>query len=337
MWDNLWTLISSEEMKSNHPLTKDAQETVIMWAQRAWRILSGEDPRKLFIVWPCSADFLESLEKYAEFIANMREKYSEKIEIIIRYYTWKPRTVWGWKGNMTGWPGENANLNSWLQNARRITTHLLNNYWVPLADEMLHPNLHDHFDDLYSYLAVWARSTENQYHREVASWLEISTPGDFALAYEIISKTHVPAGMKNPVDGDIERMINSVRAAQTSSDYTLGWTLYTSAGNPMAHGILRGWNIPSLSSMSAEERELVIKLYKANTKWVYPNYDLKYIRDVHNQMLQHWAINTSLIVDAKHDNSGKDPNDVKKWLSLTDSCLGKDETEKLIAHIAENS
>lgn len=92
---------------------------------------------------------------------------------------------------------------------------------IPLADEMLHPQLVRHFEDIYSYLAVGARSTENQYHREVASGLDI------------------PVGMKNPTSGDIKTMLNSIEAGQSPSHYTLGSHVIDSTGNPLVHGILR--------------------------------------------------------------------------------------------------
>lgn len=127
---------------------------------------------------------------------------------------------------------------------------------------MLHPQLSQHFDDIFSYLAVGARSTENQYHREVASGLDI------------------PVGMKNPSSGSVSIMTDSIKAAQTSSHYSIGDMLFDSIGNAYAHGILRGGSDG-------------------------PNYHAKNIREYIGKM--NGIENPALIVDCNHANSGKDP------------------------------
>lgn len=109
-----------------------------------------------------------------------------------------------------------------MENARRIAVNIIERYGLPLADELLHPQLVGHIGDIYSYFAIGARSTENQYHREVASGLDF------------------PVGMKNPTSGDIGVMVNSIKSGANKSVYVVGNDIYETSGNPFCHGVLRG-------------------------------------------------------------------------------------------------
>jgi 3-deoxy-7-phosphoheptulonate synthase len=361
MKEKTWVLRSHEKIKTHIPISTAWQEIVQNSTYRLKSIFSWKSNRKALIIWPCSADFEESLYEYAEFIASLREQYSDKIEFIMRFYTGKPRTVWGWKGLQNSNPWEEPDMIEGIKNSRRIAINIIEKYWLPLADEMLHSSLADYFNDIYSYLAVWARSTENQSHREVWSGLEM------------------PVGYKNPTSWDIKTMTNSIRAAQTPSTYHILKQVYNSSGNSFAHGILRGWNIPNFDMLSNEEKEAIQNIYGANEKWVFPNYSLKYIQQAFN-LTQKGVKNPWIIIDGNHDNSWKvpekqieiiksvfesikgnkelenfvkwfmvesylydgrqeyDPNEslIIKWKSLTDPCIGKKWTKKLIKEIYKN-
>lgn len=215
------TLLSSAELKSLFPLDESVSREVLQSRKNIQSILSGKSDRKILIIGPCSADFESSLVEYAEFLCSIRPKVEDRIEIVMRFYTGKPRSVGGWKGLQNAEPGREANINDGLKESRRLALRLLG-LGIPLVDELLHPQFSRHFDDIFSYLAVGARSTENQYHREVVSGLS------------------TPVGMKNPTSGNVAIMTDSIKAAQTPSHYSVENVLFGSTGNPFAHGILRG-------------------------------------------------------------------------------------------------
>jgi len=161
-------IIGSDELKSLFPINTTSKNEVMLARKNIEDILTGRSNRKILIIGPCSADFESSLVEYAEFLHEIRSRVQDRIEIIMRFYTGKPRSIGGWKGLQNAQPGHEADMNEGLKESRRLALRLLE-LGIPLADEMLHPQLSRHFDDIFSYQAVGARSTENQYHREVAS------------------------------------------------------------------------------------------------------------------------------------------------------------------------
>lgn len=215
------TVIGSDMLKKLYPLDDISVNKVLSARRNIEDILSGRSNRKILIIGPCSADFESSLVEYAEFLREIAPRVQDRIEIVMRFYTGKPRSVGGWKGLQNAEPGREADMNEGLRESRRLAIRLIG-LGMPLADEMLHPQFSRHFDDIFSYLAVGARSTENQYHREVASGLDI------------------PVGMKNPTSGSISIMTDSIKASQSPSHYSVENVLFDSTGNPFAHGILRG-------------------------------------------------------------------------------------------------
>ncbi|MFA6091173.1 MAG: 3-deoxy-7-phosphoheptulonate synthase, partial [Candidatus Gracilibacteria bacterium] len=218
---SIGTLITSTELKQLHSIADIIIKDVMMARRNIEDIIAGRSNRKILIIGPCSADFESSLVEYAQFLQEIRPKVEDKLEIVMRFYTGKPRSIGGWKGLQSAEPGKKADMNAGLQESRRLALELLK-LGIPLADEMLHPQFSRHFDDIFSYQAVGARSTENQYHREVVSGLEL------------------PVGMKNPTSGSIVIMTDSIKATQTPSHYPVDGMLFDSTGNPYAHGILRG-------------------------------------------------------------------------------------------------
>lgn len=326
-----------EEIKTYYPLSEKQTEVVTSSRKAVNDIVSGKDKRKLVIVWPCSVDFEDSIVEYADFIKWLREKYSSAVEIVMRFYTAKPRTVTWWKWVLHQVPGHEPNIWFWLHESRRIATKVLE-MGVPIADEMLYPEITaQYFDDIYSYLAVGARSSENQNHREVASWLN-----------------EISIGMKNTTSWDVWIMIESVKAAMSPWIFAMWWSLYESNGNPYAHWILRwaktGPNADFWHMLSAVE---IAKSHWINNLWVLVDAShwnsqkehKKQIDVIHNlyheifwefwtyQLWLHliWFMIESYLHEG---NQIYNPNTDKRWLSMTDKCLGLKDTEELINFIA---
>jgi len=330
------TLIGHEALKARIPLWEKATQTVVSATNRANSIIQEPSSSKqLLIVWPCSADFEDSLLQYWEFIAKMREKYKQSgLEIIMRYYTGKPRTIWWWKWLANSNPGEEADTNKGIEESRRIAVKLLG-MGVPLADEMLHPELIRHFDDIYSYLAVGARSTENQYHREVASGLDM------------------PVWMKNPTSGDLSVMLNSIQAWQSPSHYTIGDSVIDSIGNSGVHGILRWGTNPNYDIESLKQLEgliekrgdkiknpgIIIDASHDNSKWTDGKKDPMKQGEVVTQVIKDKATNLvrGYMIESYLQTGRQEYSDSAiHGLSLTDGCIWIEETERIIQTVVDS-
>jgi 3-deoxy-7-phosphoheptulonate synthase len=276
---------------------------------------------------------------YISRLAKVQEKVSDKIIIIPRIYTNKPRTTGeGYMGMIhQPDPEKNENLIEGIISVRKLHARAMNETGLLCADEMLYPENARYLDDLLGYVAIGARSVENQQHRLVASGLDI------------------PVGMKNPTSGDITVMLNSIKAAQIQHNFVYrGWDV-TSDGNELAHAILRGYVDNYGKSHSNYHYEDMISLYD-----MYQERNLK---------------NLALIVDTNHANSGKKhleqvriakeilhscrhSDDIKSMVkglmiesyiedgaqkigegiygkSITDPCLGWEKSERLILDIAD--
>ncbi len=226
-------------------------------------------------------------------------------------------------------------MNAGLRESRRLALELLK-LGIPLADEMLHPQLSRHFDDIFSYQAVGARSTENQYHREVVSGLEL------------------PVGMKNPTSGSIALMTDSIKAAQAPSHYPVENILFNSTGNPYAHGILRGgMDGPNYHAKALREYmnkmqgiqnpALIVDCNHANSgkdpfkqievietlyRDILPSLDRREL-EVRN-LIKGFMVE-SYLFDGRQDWS----DNIQKGRSLTDACIGREKTEELIMRLYE--
>ncbi len=302
-------------------------------------IFRGEDKRLLLIIGPCSADREDAVLDYVSRLAKVQEKVKDKVFIIPRVYTGKPRTTGeGYKG-MLHQPDPNRaeNMLDGIVAVRRLHSRIIEETGFGCADEMLYPENYRYLSDLLSYNAVGARSVENQEHRLVASGID------------------GPVGMKNPTSGDYSVMLNSITAAQSPHMFIYrGWEV-TTDGNPYAHAILRGYTNKhgnSIPNYHYEDLNLIYKMYQAK--------DLQY---------------RSVIVDCNHANSGKQyaeqvriakevlyskrHNDslrdfikglmIESYIedgnqkigegiygkSITDPCLGWEKSERLIYDIAE--
>ena len=328
-----------QEVKKEFPMTERMQQVKAERDESIRAVFDGRSDKFILIIGPCSADHSEPVLEYISRLRRIEEQVSDKIIIIPRIYTNKPRTTGhGYKG-MLHQPDPDAKPDMYkgIVAIRELHLAAMRDYDFSCADEMLYPENYRYLSDLLSYVAVGARSVENQQHRLTASGIE------------------VPVGMKNPTGGDLGVMMNSIVASQSSHTFLYrGWEV-TSEGNPYAHAILRGYIDyagRSTSNYHYEDLLRVEELYEKSN-----------------------LTNPSIIVDTNHNNSGKkyleqiriakdivhsrnQNSDIKRLVkglmiesyledgaqeigehifgkSITDPCLGWEKTERLIFDIAE--
>lgn len=327
------------EIKKEFPLSQQVSATRLARVEEMRAILDGRDSRLMLIVGPCSADREDSVMDYVHRLVPVQEQVKDKLLIVPRVYTNKPRTNGaGYKGMLhQPDPSKKPDMLAGIIAIRRLHTRVVEETGFACADEMLYPEDHRYLSDILGYVAVGARSVENQQHRLVASGLDI------------------PVGMKNPTGGDLSVMMNSIYAAM--GDHTFlyrGWEVET-YGNPYAHAILRGCVNERGESRPNYHYEDLVQLYKLYTERAIKN--------------------PACIVDCNHANSGKqyleqtriakevmhskrysaDINALVKGLmiesyiqdgsqkitectygkSITDACLGWEKTRQLIFDLAE--
>ena len=259
------------QLKEEYPLTRDMERDFQTRDRELKRILSGEDDRMVLIIGPCSADREDSVLDYITRLREVQEQVKDRILIIPRVYTNKPRTTGaGYKGMLhQPDPDQAPDMLKGLITIRELHMRVLRETGFSAADEMLYQENYKYLDDVLAYVAVGARSVENQQHRLTSSGIS------------------VPVGMKNPTGGDISVMMNSIFAAQHSHTFIYrGWEA-TSAGNPYAHAILRGY-----TNKHGDSR---------------PNYHYEDLIFLHECYAGSSLKNPAVIVDANHANSGKDP------------------------------
>ncbi len=304
------------------------------------RIFEGKSDRFLLIIGPCSADHMDSVLDYVSRLSRVQEKVKDKIWIVPRVYTNKPRTTGGGYKGLVHQPDPESKPDMLLGliAQRELHQKAILESGLTCADEMLYPEDFRYLSDLLSYIAVGARSVENQEHRLVASGAGI------------------PVGMKNPTGGDLSVMMNSITAAQGSHVFLYrGWEVQ-SLGNPHAHAILRG--------------------YVDKDGQTYPNYHYEDLIQLHDLYQERKLVNPAVIIDTNHANSGKKyieqiriakevihscrlSEDIRKIVkglmiesyiedgnqkigegcygkSITDPCLGWEKTEKLIYDLADS-
>lgn len=332
-------LPTPQAVKDMYPLSSELSQIKAQNDKEIQAVFTGESDKLILIIGPCSADREDSVLDYISRLRTVQEQVKDKIVIIPRIYTNKPRTTGdGYKG-MLHQPDPNSSPDMLLGliSIRKLHIRALEETGFSCADEMLYPENHHYLSDVLSYVAVGARSVENQLHRLTASGLDI------------------PIGMKNPTSGDLSVMMNSITAAQHSHTFVYSSWEVRSKGNPLAHAILRGSTNKygrSLSNYHYEDLRLLDELYE-----------------------KHGLQNPGVIVDTNHANSGKrwdeQPRIAKEILhstrvsdrlrklvkglmiesyiedgcqkpdggvygkSITDPCLGWEKTEKLILEIAD--
>jgi len=328
-----------QEVKKEFSLTERMIKVKEERDEEIKKVFDGTSDKFILIIGPCSADHSEPVLEYISRLKRVEEQVSDKILMIPRIYTNKPRTTGkGYKG-MLHQPDPDAKPDMYkgIVAIRELHRAALRDYDFTCADEMLYPENYRYLSDLLSYVAIGARSVENQQHRLTASGIS------------------APVGMKNPTGGDLSVMMNSIVAAQTSHTFLYrGWEV-TSEGNPYSHAILRGYIDYAGRNVSNYHYEDLLRV-----EALYEKSNLK---------------NPSVIVDTNHNNSGKkyleqiriakdivhsrnENADIKRLVkglmiesyledgaqsvgehifgkSITDPCLGWEKTEKLIYDLAE--
>lgn len=335
----LRNLPNPEEIKTAFPISEKVKQIKQEKDRILKDIITGKSDLFALIIGPCSADNEEAVIDYTLRLAAIQEKVADKILIIPRVYTNKPRTNGkGYKGIASQPnPEKKEDMLEGLRVIRQMHVNVVEQTGMTCADEMLYPENYDYLSDILSYVAIGARSVENQQHRLTASGID------------------VPCGMKNPTSGHLTVMLNSIEAAQSSHHFIYRQQEVETSGNPYAHAILRG-------SVNKHGKSL-------------PNYhyeDLLLLRELYNE---HDLENMAVIIDTNHNNSGKqfiqqiriakeilesrrfspDIKDMVKGLmiesyiedgnqaigegvygkSITDPCLGWEKTEKLIYTMAD--
>jgi 3-deoxy-7-phosphoheptulonate synthase len=332
-------LLIPKEIKEMYPiseagaLARQRNDTLIR------SVLGGESDKLLLVIGPCSADREDAVIEYISRLRGLQERVADKIVIVPRIYTNKPRTTGvGYKGMLhQPNPQAESDMLRGLISIRKLHMRAINETGFSCADEMLYPENHRFLDDLLSYVAVGARSVENQQHRMTASGLDI------------------PVGMKNPTGGDLSVMMNALKAAQSAHMFIYrNWEVETK-GNPYAHAILRGYMDShgiAHANYHYEDLAQLCELYAAST-----------------------LANPAVVVDTNHCNSGKKPleqvriakevlhctrhsADIRKLVkglmiesyledgcqkpdggvygkSITDPCLGWEKTERLVLDLAD--
>lgn len=330
---------STQEIFTELPMCRESQAIKANRDAELKAVFENHDGRLVLIIGPCSADNEDSICEYANRLAMLQDKVKDQLILIPRIYTNKPRTTGeGYKG-MAHQPDLNRapNIVDGLRAIRKMHIRIIRETGLTSADEMLYPGNYPYLEDILSYVAVGARSVANQEHRLTVSGLDI------------------PCGMKNPTSGDLTVMLNSINAAQLPHTFIYnGWEVETS-GNPLTHAILRG-------AVNADGQ-------------CFPNYHYEEMIRLGQMYEESGLKNPGVIVDVSHANSGKQYDQqpriamevmshlrrstilrklvkgmmIESYLvegradigkqafgqSITDSCLGWDDTEKLIYNIAD--
>ena len=328
------------DVKAEFPVSPELAQKRLEQIEATAAIFEGRSDKLLLVIGPCSADSEAPVLDYIYRLAGVQEKVKDKIMIVPRVYTGKPRTTGeGYKGMLhQPNPNEAPDMYKGILAIRNILLRTLAETGFAPADEMLYPENYRYLSDILGYVAVGARSSEDQQHRLVASGID------------------VPVGLKNPTSGDVSIMMNSIKAAQSSHMFVYrGWEV-KSEGNPLAHAILRG--------------------YVDDAGRSHPNYHYEDLYGLYETYQTSGLKNPAVIVDTNHANSGKkyleQPRIAKEVLhstrksaevrsivkglmiesyiedgaqkisdcevygqSITDPCLGWEKTERLIYELAE--
>ena len=332
-------LLIPKEVKEMYPISPEGALAKRGNDARIQAVFTGESDKLLLVIGPCSADREDAVIEYVSRLRGLQERVADKIVIVPRIYTNKPRTTGaGYKGMLhQPNPQEHSDMLRGLISIRKLHMLAINESGFSCADEMLYPEHHRFLDDLLSYVAVGARSVEDQQHRMTASGLD------------------VPVGMKNPTGGNLSVMMNAIRAAQAGHTFIYRNWEVESKGNPLTHAILRG--------------------YIDSHGITHPNYHYEDLAHLYDLYAQSGLANPSVLVDTNHCNSGKRYDEqvriakevlhstrhsteihalvkglmIESYLedgcqkpgegvygrSITDPCLGWEKTERLVLDLAD--
>lgn len=326
-------------LKEEIPLSAELAAVKAQRDREIRAVFTGESDRFLVIVGPCSADNEDAVCEYVSRLAKISEKVSDRLILIPRIYTNKPRTTGeGYKGMLhQPEPDKAPDLLGGIIAIRKMHIRAIAETGLTAADEMLYPENRSYLDDILSYEAIGARSVENQQHRLTASGMDI------------------PVGMKNPTSGDLTVMLNSVVAAQLPHDFIFRASQVHCPGNPLAHTILRGAvnkHGQAIPNYHYEDLRLLFELYsKRSLK------NPACIVDVnHSNSNKHYEEQVRIAKEVLHSRRHSDdirclvkglmiesyinPGNQKVGehcygKSITDPCLGWEESERLLYEIAE--
>lgn len=338
MFEIIKKIMSPDEVKQILPLSDKGKKIKANRDEQVKKIINGQDERKIMIIGPCSADNEPAVLDYISRLAKIAESVKDKLLIVPRIYTNKPRTRGeGYKGMFHNPnPHKGTDIQEGIMAIRHMHIMSIEQNGLSAADEMLYPENYDYLEDLLSYVAIGARSSENQQHRLVASGID------------------VPVGVKNPMFGSFPVLLNSIYAAQISNEFKYNNHQVKTTGNAYAHAVLRGGVDAFGNNIPNYHYEDVMKLYD-----MYMKQNLK---------------NPAVVIDVNHSNSNKNPFEqvrivneivaniksckkfkelVKGFMiesyiedgnqsadgmvygkSITDGCLGWEKTECLIKDVA---
>lgn len=339
MFTKVNEVISAEGARVELPMTADLVKIKESRDEELKKIIDGRDSRKVLIIGPCSADNETAVIDYVTRLAKIADEVKDKLMLVPRVYTNKPRTKGeGYKGMLHSPDphSHSTDIQAGILHLRHMHIRVIKESGLTGADEMLYPDNLDYISDVLSYIAIGARSTENQQHRLVASGID------------------VPVGIKNPMNGSLPVTLNSIYAAQIPNEFKYGGFQVKTNGNKYAHAVLRG----------------SVDIYGNNI----PNYHFEDVMRFNEMYKKQGLSNPAIIIDTNHSNSGKnafeqtriakevfsnmqinqDFNGLVKGLlvesyiqdgnqspdgkeygkSITDACLGWEKTEALIKDLA---
>ncbi|EJF31564.1 MULTISPECIES: 3-deoxy-7-phosphoheptulonate synthase AroH [Enterobacteriaceae] len=329
------SLVTPAELTERFPVSAEVAQHVTAARRRIEKILTGEDKRLLVIVGPCSIHDLDAAMDYARRLKTLREKHQDRLEIVMRTYFEKPRTVVGWKGLISD-PDLNGSyrINYGLEQARRLLLQV-NELGVPTATEFLDMVTGQYIADLISWGAIGARTTESQIHREMASALSC------------------PVGFKNGTDGNTRIAVDAIRAARASHmflspDKQGQMTIYQTSGNPYGHIIMRGGKQPNyhaediaaacdtLSAFDLPEH-LVIDFSHGNCQKQHRR-QLDVCEDVCTQIRNGSRAIAGIMAESFLKEGTQQivaGQPLTYGQSITDPCLNWEDTETLVAMLAQ--
>lgn len=326
------------DLKKQYPISDELLKLKQKRDQEIKDIITGKNPRMLLVIGPCSADREDAILEYMSRLRSLQEKVNDVIYIIPRLYTNKPRTVGkGYKGILhQPDPEKESDLLKGIITVRHLNVKVIEETGFTCADELLYPETYRFVSDLLSYVAIGARSVEDQMHRMTASGLGITV------------------GMKNPTSGNLNVMLNSIEAAQSHQEFIYrNWEVQTN-GNPYAHAILRGYENKfgqSIPNYHFEDIRLLLSLYRerniVNASCIvdcnHANSDKNYLdqiriaKDVLNSRKQSGDIKSfvkGLMLESYLEDGKQSPHEHVYGKSITDSCLGWEKTERLVEELA---
>jgi 3-deoxy-7-phosphoheptulonate synthase len=325
-------LLSPRELKAQTPTTDAANATVARSRERVIRILRQEDPRLLVVIGPCSIHDQRGALEYAEKLNTLRKEFADRMEIVMRVYFEKPRTTIGWKGLINDPHLDGSqDIETGLQIARKLLLEITG-MGLPTATEFLDPIVPQYIADLVTWAAIGARTTESQTHREMASGLSM------------------PVGLKNSTDGSLQIAIDAMGATRHAHSF-LGinedgvTSIVRTMGNPHAHVVLRGGraktNYDAESIRAAAEKLISEKLPPVlMVDCSHANSEKKFAKqeDVWHSIIQQRVEGTKSLIGAMVESNlfeGSQPipkklGELRYGVSLTDSCIGWEATERML-------